>query len=90
MKTNLDLYVNNTRDIYAITERLAANVAKRMKRGEPVTVEYLAECATMKRIISYGATLCAKYGEQVPDRQEKKFFASVHARYIIEEIAPYM
>ena len=87
--TNLKLYIDNSRDIYCITEWLANCVAKKMKKSQPVTVEHLANSSTMKKIISMGAKMCAKFGEEQPDKEERKEVAYKHARYIIEEFAPF-
>ena len=88
--TNVKIYINNSRDIYCITDWLATCVAKRMKRGQLVTVEHLANCSTMKKIISMACKMCKEYNEPQPTKEERKEIATMHARYIIEEFAPFV
>lgn len=88
MKTNLDIYVNNNREIYCVSEWLASCVAKRMKKGQPVTIEHLANCSTMKRIVKEGVKLVQYYDGMAVPKEDRKEFAELHARYIIEDFAP--
>lgn len=86
--TNLKLYIDNSREIYCISEWLANCVAKKIKKCQPVTIEHLANCSTMKKIISMGVKMCIKFEEPQPDKEERKKVAYQHARYIIEDFAP--
>lgn len=90
METNLKLYIDNSRDIYLVTEWLASCVAKRIKNNKPVTVEYLANCATMKKIIKMAKNIIKEYNEELPTKEECIKVAKRHAEYIINELAPYM
>lgn len=90
MKTNLRLYIDNSRDIYLVTEWLASCVAKRMKKNQLITVEYLANCATMKKIIGMAKNIIKEYNEELPTKEECHKVAKLHAEYIINDIAPYM
>lgn len=50
MNTNLlIIYIRNSRDIYALTEWLQNALLKKVNRGLTPSVEYLANCSTMKR-----------------------------------------
>lgn len=90
METNLKLYIDNSREIYLITEWLANCVAKKMAQGKPVTVEHLANSSSMKDIIRYAKKLIAKYGEKMPSKDEQIEVAYLHAEYIINDFAPYL
>ena len=45
----LIIYIRNSRDIYALTEWLQNALLKKVNRGLTPSVEYLANCSTMKR-----------------------------------------
>lgn len=45
----LIIYIRNSRDIYALTEWLQNTLLKKVNRGLTPSVEYLANCSTMKR-----------------------------------------
>lgn len=50
MNTNLlIIYIRNSRDIYALTEWLQNALLKKVNRGLTPSVEYLANCSTMKK-----------------------------------------
>lgn len=88
--TNLKLYINNCHDIYLVTEMLASCVAKRLKNNQPVTIEYLSNCATMMKIIRMAKNVIKEYNEELPTKEECDKVAKLHAEYIINDIAPYM
>lgn len=90
METNLKLYIDNCSDIYPVTEMLARCVARRLKNNQPVTVDYLANCATMKKIIRMAENVIKEYNEELPNKEECNKVAKLHAEYIINDIAPYM
>ena len=68
----LIIYIRNSRDIYALTEWLQNTLLKKVNRGLTPSVEYLANCSTMKKIVRMAAT-----------KQEKEQAAREHAAYII-------
>lgn len=84
MNTNVMIYVQNSRDIYQITEWLQNSVAKRIKKGQPVTVDHLAGCASMAKIIRMAVAMCRKWQEPLPTKEEVKEIKRMHAEYIIE------
>lgn len=90
METNLRLYIDNSSEIYLVTTMLANSVAKRMKKNQPITIEYLANCATMKKIIQMAKNIIKEYNEELPTKEECSIVAKAHAEYIINDIAPYM
>lgn len=45
----LIIYIRNSRDIYALTEWLQNTLLKKVNRGLTPSVEYLANCSTMKK-----------------------------------------
>lgn len=61
MENTLIIYALNTREIYCIYEWLENCVCKRLKKSQPVTVEHLAECATMKKIVREAAKRFKEY-----------------------------
>lgn len=89
METNLKIYIDNIRECYLLTKCLANCVAKKIKQDKEVSIEYLANCATMKKIISIAKKHIEIFGEQMPTKEEIKEISYDHAKYIIEEFAPY-
>lgn len=65
----LSLYIDNSREIYSITESLSNS---------------LANCSTMKRIVSMAAKMVKEYDGATVSSQERKEAAVNHAEYIIE------
>ncbi|UBU95440.1 MAG: hypothetical protein [Bacteroides phage LoVEphage] len=58
MNTNLlIIYNRNSRDIYALTEWLQNALLKKVNRGLTPSVEYLANCSTMKKIVRMAAKM---------------------------------
>lgn len=51
----LIIYIRNSRDIYALTEWLQNTLLKKVNRGLTPSVEYLANCSTMKKIVRMAA-----------------------------------
>lgn len=80
----LNLYINNSREIYSVTESLFNSLAKKIKKGVTLNVETLANCSTMKRIVSMAAKMVKEYDGVTVCTQERKEAALNHAEYIIE------
>lgn len=68
----LIIYIRNSRDIYALTEWLQN------------TLEYLANCSTMKKIVRMAAKMLSDQDHKTATKQEKEQAAREHAAYIIE------
>lgn len=80
----LKIYVDNSREVYAITEGLIKQVAKRIAKGLPVEVDHLAKCSTMSKLLTLGARVMYA-GEGVrPSTSERRAVAQEHAAYIVE------
>ncbi len=80
----LAIYVDNSREIYSVTEPLINSLAKRIRKGAKISRERLAGSSTMRRIISKGARLVAdNEGERVT-AEDRRTVAALHADYIIE------
>ena len=59
--TNIVLFAENTESIQrGIEEWLQNCIAKKIRRGEVVTVEHLCECSTLKKIVSEAIKLYRK------------------------------
>lgn len=85
MNTNLlIIYIRNSRDIYALTEWLQNALLKKVNRGLTPSVEYLANCSTMKRIVRMAAKMLSDQDHKTATKQEKEQAAKEHAAYIIE------
>lgn len=80
----LNLYINNSREIYLVTESLFNSLAKKIKKGLTLNVETLANCSAMKRIVSMAAKMVKEYDGVTVSSQERKEAALNHAEYIIE------
>lgn len=80
----LSLYIDNSRDIYLVTESLFNSLAKKIKKGVALNVETLAKCSTMKRIISMAAKMVKEYDGVTVSTKERKEVALKHSEYIIE------
>ena len=82
--TFLGGYVNYNYECYRYAEWLENCIAKKIRKGQPVTVEHLANCSTMKTIIREGVKMCRKYGEPTADKEERAAVARMQAENIIE------
>lgn len=82
--TFLGGYVNNHYDCYRYAEWLQKCIAKKIRKGQPVTVEHLANCSTMKTMIREGVKMCKKYDGETPDKEERAAVAMEQAEMIIE------
>lgn len=80
----LKIYVDNSRDIYSITESLQNSLAKKIRKGAAVSVERLASCASMRRIICIAAKMVQEYDHNRPTAADRRAVAKEHAVYIIE------
>lgn len=84
MNTNLlIIYIRNSRDIYALTEWLQNALLKKVNRGLTPSVEYLANCSTMKKIVRMAAKMLSDQDHKTATKQEKEQAAREHAAYII-------
>lgn len=79
----LIIYILNSRDIYAITEWLQNALLKKVNRGLTPSVEYLANCSTMKKIVRMAAKMLSDQDHKTATKQEKEQAAKEHAIYII-------
>lgn len=80
----LSLYIDNSREIYSITESLSNSLAKKIKKGVELSVETLAKCNTMKRIVSMAAKMVKEYDGAIVSTKERKEAALKQAEYIME------
>lgn len=80
----LSLYIDNSREIYSITESLSNSLAKKIKKGVKLSAETLAKCNTMKRIVSMAAKMVKEYDGATVSTKERKEAALKHAEYIID------
>lgn len=80
----LKIYIDNSRDIYSITESLQNSLAKKIRKGAAVSVERLASYASMRRIICMAAKMVQEYDHNRPTADDRCSVANVHAAYIIE------
>lgn len=79
----LIIYIRNSRDIYALTEWLQNALLKKVNRGLTPSVEYLANCSTMKKIVRMAAKMLFDQDHKTATKQEKEQAAREHAAYII-------
>ena len=67
----LIIYIRNSRDIYALTEWLQNALLKKVNRGLTPSVEYLANCSTMKKIVRMAAKMLSDQDHKTATKQEK-------------------
>jgi hypothetical protein len=67
----LIIYIRNSRDIYALTEWLQNTLLKKVNRGLTPSVEYLANCSTMKKIVRMAAKMLSDQDHKTATKQEK-------------------
>lgn len=79
---NLVLYAENVREIYDTLAWLGACVEKRVQKGQPVSVEHLANCSTMKKIVREAVRYGERYGER-HTTAERKEAATILAEGIV-------
>ena len=82
----LAIYIRNTREIYDITTWLQNCIIKKANKGIQPSIEYLANCSTMKTIIREAAKLLYKYDGITPTKQEKQEAAREHVKYILDSV----
>ncbi len=63
----LSLYIDNSREIYSITESLSNSLAKKIKKGVKLSAESLANCSTKER-----KEAALKHAEYIIDCAEYK------------------
>lgn len=80
----LSLYIDNSREIYSVTEWLCSCLEKKIKKGVRLSAETLANCSTMKRIVSMAAKMVKEYDGATISTKERKEAALKHAEYIID------
>ena len=68
----LIIYIRNSRDIYALTEWLQNTLLKRVNRGLTPSVENLATCSTMKKIVRMAAKMLSGQDHKRATKQEKE------------------
>lgn len=78
------LYVRNIEQLCDTMHWLADCIIKKQSRGKECNVDHLANCSTMKKLIS-GATKCCKADGVNITTAEKKHVANLLAREIFEE-----
>lgn len=78
------IYINNTYDIYRITEWLVNCLVKKMKKGLAPDANHLAYCSTMKKIMGMAAKLVQTCDGAKVTAQERREVALAHAASIIE------
>lgn len=74
----LIIYIRNSRDIYALTEWLQNALLKKVNRGLTPSVEYLANCSTMKKIVRMAAKMLSDQDHKTATKQEKEQAAREH------------
>ncbi len=80
----LAIYVDNSREIYSVTENLVNSLAKKIRKGVTISRERLVGCSTMRRIISMGARMVADNEGERCTAGDRRAVAALHADYIIE------
>lgn len=78
------IYINNTYDIYRVSEWLVNCLVKKMKKGLAPDVNHLAYCSTMKKIMGMAAKLVQTCDGARVTAQERREVALAHAASIIE------
>ena len=85
--TLLNLYIDNTKDIYRLTEWLCTAIAKKMKKGLVPDMEVLANCSTMKRIVGMAAKMVLEEEGRKVTVKDRKEAAKIHAADILYNAA---
>lgn len=67
----LIIYIRNSRDIYALTEWLQNTLLKKVNRGLTPSVEYLANCSTMKKIVRMAAKMLSDQDHKTATSKKK-------------------
>ena len=68
----LIIYIRNSRDIYALTEWLQNALLKKVNRGLTPSVEYLANCSTMKKIVRMAAKMLSDQEHKTVTKKKNK------------------
>mgnify|MGYP000796714504 CR=1 FL=1 len=81
----LIIYIRNSRDIYALTEWLQNTLLKKVNRGLTPSVEYLANCSTMKKIVRMAAKMLSDQDIIRPQPSKKKNKRQENTRPILSD-----
>ena len=68
----LELHIDNDRECVDSLTWLRECVDKRRAKGKPVTVEHLAECSTMRKVIARGAKLVQQKEGRMVSNDDKR------------------
>lgn len=68
----LELHIDNDLECVQSLTWLRECVDKRRAKGKPVTVEHLAECSTMRKVIARGAKLVRTLEGRFVSNDEKR------------------
>lgn len=85
MENLIIIYALNSREIYLTYEWLENCVCKRMKSGQACTVEHLAECATLKKIVRESSKIVKEFDGNTPTNEDKRSARYELAARIIDE-----
>lgn len=85
-KDLLRLYVNNSRDVYMLTEWLASCIEKKKRRNQRFDIMRLASCPTMRRLVNLAARLVFENEGVNVSLKDKKEIREEHAAYILETV----
>ena len=84
METNLELYLNNSRDIYCMTEKLFNQCAKKVSKG--ITLDYarLYRSSYISAILREARKELFRYDKQVATKKDIEECRKNLCEYVIE------
>ena len=83
-KDLLSLYVANSYDVYRIVEWLEGCVAKKLSKGQRISVDHLAACSSMRRLLSLASRIMQENEGVKPSWEDRKTVSIECAERIID------
>lgn len=80
----LNLYIDNSSEIYAVTEWLENALAKKIRKGLQPDLTYLANCSTTKRVLAMAAKMVRDFDGVNVTKSEKMEAANRYAERVLD------
>lgn len=82
------LHINawNHLNVYRVLESLQKSLIKRKQDGKPITVEYLANCSTMRKVLAMAKEITRGIDHKTPNKKTCDYFRYNEAEMMIADL----
>ena len=70
--TTLQLYINSSRDVYLLIEKLAESCKKRQRKGVIFNADTLAKSQNIYKIVAFASRRCKEVFNYTPSNADKR------------------